>query len=49
VNERIYVDGPCYITVSSINGSNVKLGFEAERSTKVIREEVLERESESDE
>lgn len=39
--QSIYVDGPCMITVSDISGGSVKLGFEADKTTTILREELM--------
>lgn len=44
VNERIVIDGGIVVTVCEIDGGRVRLGIEAPKETKVLREEVWLRE-----
>jgi carbon storage regulator len=50
LGEGIVFDGPGRVIVSAIRGDNVRLGFEAARSTTIHRDEVaatIERERET--
>lgn len=40
LNESIIIDGDIRITVVSIRGNQVRLGFEAPERTKIFREEL---------
>lgn len=41
VGESVQVDGPCRVTVVRFKGSQmVELGFEADRSTQIVRDEL---------
>jgi len=40
VNEGVVFDGPGRVIVSSVHGEVVNLGFEADRSVAIHREEV---------
>ena len=40
-NEGIVIDGPCRIIVAGIRGETVRLGFEADPTVKICRDEVL--------
>ena len=41
VNERIYVDGPCWVSVVAAKEGRARLGFEAALSVSIHREEVI--------
>lgn len=41
VDERIYIDGPCWVSVVAAKEGRCRLGFEAERSVSIQREEVI--------
>jgi carbon storage regulator len=41
--EAVDVSGPCRVRVLEVRGNQVKLGFEADRSVIVDREEITER------
>jgi carbon storage regulator len=45
VGEALVIDGGIRVTVLAINGTKVRLGFEAPPSVTVLRGEVLEREA----
>jgi carbon storage regulator len=45
VGETLVINGGIRVTVLAINGSKVRLGFEAPPSVTVLRGEVLEREA----
>ena len=38
----VTIDGPCTVKVLEISGKKIKLGFIAERSSKVMRTELIE-------
>ena len=42
VTEKIYIDGPCEITVLTATRGRTRLGFEAPEGTKILRTELLE-------
>ena len=42
LGEGIVVDGPCRVVLSEIRGNQVRLGFEADPSVRIYRDEVLE-------
>lgn len=39
-NEGITVDGPARVIVSSVHGSKVRIGIEADRSVRILRDGV---------
>jgi len=41
--EWVTVEGPCRVVLVSLNGDTAQLGFEAERSVTILREEVPRR------
>ena len=41
IGERIVIDGHIEVTVLHIRGGKVRLGFNAPRTVRVLREEVL--------
>ena len=41
--ERIYITGPCWVTVAHISPGKVRLGFDAAPEVRIYREEVLNR------
>jgi carbon storage regulator len=41
IGERIVIDGRIEVTVLHIRGGKVRLGFNAPRTVRVLREEVL--------
>jgi len=43
VNERIVIGDDVTVTVLEVRGDQVRLGIEAPRDVKVLREEVLQR------
>ena len=45
LSEKIKIGEDVYLTVLSICGNQVLLGFEAERHIRIYREEVLSREA----
>lgn len=47
IGERIVIDGHIEVTVLQVRGGKVRLGFNAPRSVRVLRQEVLQPESES--
>lgn len=44
VNDRIEIDGPATVVVVSIQRGRVQLGFEADRSTTIVRQNAKVRE-----
>jgi carbon storage regulator len=46
-DESIIIDGTIRITVVSIRGNQVRLGFEAPESVSIFREELCRRDDES--
>lgn len=36
-NEQIVINGPCIITLNEIRGNRIKLGFTADKTTKIRR------------
>lgn len=40
--ERVKISGPCDLTVIDIRGDKVRLGFEAPKSTSVLRAELVD-------
>jgi carbon storage regulator len=41
IGERIVIDGRIEVTVLHIRGGKVRLGFQAPRDVRVLREEIL--------
>jgi carbon storage regulator CsrA len=41
IGERIVIDGRIEVTVLHIRGGKVRLGFDAPRDVRVLREEIL--------
>ena len=41
IGERIVIDGRIEVTVLHIRGGKVRLGFDAPREVRVLREEIL--------
>ena len=41
--ESIRIDGPCELTVLRIVGNKVRLGFTADKSTTIMRTEIIDR------
>lgn len=48
LNESITVDGPCTITVRSINTKRVSVAIEADRDVRIMRTELLPPEESGD-
>jgi carbon storage regulator CsrA len=44
LNDAVKIDGPCRVVITKIRGDRVWLGFEAEPSVRIMREELLTRE-----
>jgi carbon storage regulator len=42
IGERVLIDGRIEVTVLHIRGGKVRLGFNAPRNVRVLREEVLQ-------
>lgn len=40
--QSVAVDGPCIIKVLEIRGNKIKLGFIGDRSTKIMRTEIID-------
>ena len=47
VNERIVIGDDITVTVLEVRGDQVRIGIEAPRDVKVLREEVLDRDAPS--
>lgn len=45
IGQSIEIDGPCTITLERIQGDKVKLSFEAEVGTRILRTELIGREA----
>ncbi len=45
VGESLVIDGAIRVTVLGVNGSKIRLGFEAPASVSVLRGEVFERQA----
>ena len=43
VGESIEIDGSIVLTVSSVEGNRVKIAFEAQKVTRIIRSEIRDR------
>lgn len=43
--QAVVVSGPCRVVVTEAKDGKVKLGFEAEPSVKILREELLDAEA----
>lgn len=43
INEAVVFDGPGRVVVVAVQGEKVRLGFVADRSVNIYREEVAER------
>jgi carbon storage regulator len=41
-HEAVIVDGPATIRIISVRGKQVRVGIEAEKTTKVVREELVD-------
>ncbi len=48
IGERIVIDGHIEVTVLQVRGGKVRLGFNAPRHVRVLRQEVLQPESEGE-
>jgi carbon storage regulator len=48
IGERIVIDGRIEVTVLHVRGGKVRLGFNAPRTVRVLREEVLRSSIEDD-
>lgn len=44
----VIINGPARVTVVRIKGGRIKLGIEADASTKILRAELLEQEERKD-
>lgn len=43
--ERIRIDGPCELLVVDFDHSRVRIGFEGDKSTTILRSELIERDA----
>ena len=46
--ETLVIDGPCTITVIRISRGHVRLTVDADRSVKILRGEIVDREKKDD-
>ncbi len=48
VNERVYLDvcGGIWVTVVSVRGNTIRLGFEADKQVRIVRTELEDRNNE---
>ena len=47
--QGVTVDGPCRIVVVGIKGRRVQIGIDGEKTTRIVRSELLQSEGDDDE
>lgn len=42
IDQKVFIDGPCVVTLVEMRRGHVKLGFEADASVNIARAELLD-------
>ena len=43
-NEAVIIDGPCRVVITKVRGDRIWLGFTADKSVRILREELVGKE-----